>query len=144
MAAHNETFPWTSHYGHYNYFEGLMDRHGKVVSLTREGNGVYTLERKQGDALRVFICECYAFGIAEYIETVEQLGEVNAIIINSAWCGYSPDAKRHCRDSNTGLFKIGELMGALHRDDYWLYRIWRLCPIEICGFGPAADRRFFF
>jgi hypothetical protein len=25
-----------------------------------------------------------------------------------------------------------------------LIRIWRLCPIEICGFGPAADRRFFF
>ena len=22
--------------------------------------------------------------------------------------------------------------------------IWRLCPIEICGFGPAAERRFFF
>ena len=121
MAALNETFPWTSYYGHYKYFEGQMERHGEVASITPEDNGVYELTRTQGDTLRVFICECYAFGVAEYMETVEQLGEIDAVIINSAWCGYTPDAKRHCRESNVGLFKIGEFMGALHRDDHWRY-----------------------
>jgi hypothetical protein len=121
MAAHSETFPWTGHYGHYRYFEGQMERHGRVASLVPQGNGVYELTRTRGDTLRVFICECYAFGVAEYIETVGQLGKIDAVIINSAWCGYSPDAKRHCRDEGVGLFKIAELMGALHRDDYWLY-----------------------
>ena len=55
------------------------------------------------------------------MEAVENLGDINAVIINSAWCGYTPDAKFYCRESNVGLFKIGELMGALHRDDYWRY-----------------------
>jgi len=121
MAARNETFPWTSYYGHYNYFEGQMAKHGKVVSLTPQGKGIYELTRAQGGTLRVFICECYAFGVAECMETIEQLGEIDAVIINSAWCGYTPDAKRYCRESNVGLFKIGEFMGALHRNDYWLY-----------------------
>jgi hypothetical protein len=121
MAGHNESFPWPSYYDHYKYFEGQMDRHGKVASLTAERNGIYQLTRTQGDTLRVFICECYAFGIAEYIETIEKLGRLDAVIINSAWCGYSPDAKRHCRDEGIGLFKIGEFMGALHRDEYWAY-----------------------
>ncbi|WP_326525551.1 hypothetical protein [Sphingomonas sp.] len=86
-----------------------------------EGNGVYRLIRANGDTLRTFICECYAFGVAEYMETVAQLGHLNAVIINSAWCGYSPDARRHCRDDNVGLFRIGEFMGALHSDEYWAY-----------------------
>lgn len=121
MPAHSETFPWPSHYGHYNYFESQMKKHGKVASLTAEVGGVYSLTRTQGDTLRVFICECYAFGVAEYMETVERLGDMDVVIINSAWCGYTPDAKFYCRESNVGLFKIGEFMGALNRDDYWRY-----------------------
>lgn len=121
MAGHSENFPWLSYYGHYKYFEGQMHQHGMVASLTAEGTGVYCLGRTQGDTLRVFICECYAFGIAEYLETIEKLGRLDTVIINSAWCGYSPEAKRHCRDENIGLFAIGEFMGALHRDNYWSY-----------------------
>ncbi|HRM73450.1 MAG TPA: hypothetical protein PLI13_01895, partial [Paracoccus sp. (in: a-proteobacteria)] len=85
------------------------------------GGGLYELTRTQGDTLRVFICECYAFGVAEYMEVVKSLGHIDVVIINSAWCGYAPDAKFHCREANVGLFKIGELMGALCRDDYWRY-----------------------
>lgn len=121
MTAHSETFPWPSHYGHYIYFEAQMKKHGKVASLTAQGGGVYDLTRTHGDTLRVFICECYAFGVAEYMETVERLGNMDVVIINSAWCGYTPDAKFHCQESNVGLFKVGEFMGALHRDDYWSY-----------------------
>ena len=36
------------------------------ASLIPRENGVYELARMQGDTLRVFVCECYAFGIAEY------------------------------------------------------------------------------
>tara|TARA_R110001606_G_scaffold339746_1_gene487863 strand:- start:352 stop:762 length:411 start_codon:yes stop_codon:yes gene_type:complete len=121
MPAHSETFPWPSYYGHFNYFETQINNHGKVTALTAQGGGVYELTRTQGDMLRVFICECYAFGVAEYMETVENIGEIDAVIINSAWCGYTPDAKFHCRQSKVGLFKIGELIGALHSRDHWSY-----------------------
>ena len=121
MAAHSETFPWTSYRGHYKYFESQMHQHLRVASLTEQGDGVYKLTRRQGDTLRVFICECYAFGRAQYIETVDQLGKIDVVIINSAWCGYTPDAKRNCRESKVGLFKIGEFMAALHHNDYWSY-----------------------
>lgn len=121
MSAHSETFPWPSYYGHYNFFEARMNQHDKVVSLEARGGGLYDLTRTQGDTLHVFICECYAFGVAEYMEVVENLGHIDVVIINSAWCGYTPDAKFHCREANVGLFKIVELMRALYRDDYWRY-----------------------
>lgn len=121
MAAYSETFPWPNYYGHYNYFEEQMKWHSKVSSLVPQSNGVYMLTRAQGDTIRIFVCECYAFGIAEYMETVDQLGEINAIIINSAWCGYSYQAKEHCCKARVGLFMIGEFMGALNLKDYWNY-----------------------
>jgi hypothetical protein len=121
MPAFNEQFPWRSYYDHYRYFEQVMSRHGKVRSLSTENDGVYELERAQGDTVRIFVCECYAFGVAELNETVDNIPNVNVIIINSIWCGYSPDAKKECRDRGIGLFAINEFMAALHRDNYWQY-----------------------
>lgn len=121
MAAHNKTFPWASYYEDYKYFEENMKKHGSVLSMTPCGDGLYEIKRTKGDVLRVFICECYAFGVAEYMETVERLGPVDVVVINSMWCGYTPEAKWYCRDSNVGLFKIGEFMGALRHDHYWRY-----------------------
>lgn len=121
MAGHSETFPWPSYYGNYDFFEGQMGNHGRVAALEPQGNGIYELTRAQGDTLRIFICECYAFGVAEYMETIGQLGRLDAVIINSAWCGYSPDAKHYCRNEKVGLFKIGEFMAALRCNDHWMY-----------------------
>lgn len=121
MPANSEEFPWPSYYGNFDYFEARMKQHARVASLVAQGGGLYELKRTQGDNLRVLICECYAFGVAEYMETVERLGEINVVIINSAWCGYSDDAKIFCRDAKVGLFRIGEFMGALYRTDYWEY-----------------------
>jgi hypothetical protein len=121
MPAHSDNFPWPNYYNHFDYFEGAMQQHRKIASIKMEGSGVYRLVRLKGDTLRIFICDCYAFGVAEYMETVKQLGAVDVVIINSAWCDYSPDAKWHCRNEHVGLFRIGEFMSALHRDDYWAH-----------------------
>lgn len=119
MAANSESFPWPSYYGSYDFFEQRMDQHAKVAALNHQGEGVYDLTLNDGRTLRAFVCQCYAFGVAEYKEVVERTGGVDVVIIDSAWCGYSPDAKRHCRENNVGLFKIGEFMAALNRKDFW-------------------------
>jgi hypothetical protein len=121
MPAHSREFPWPNYYGRYSFFERQLRNHRKVECLTSHGDGVYTVTREQGDTLRVFVCECYAFGVAEYLETVERLGDLNAVVISSIWCGYSSEAKRYCREENVGLFKIKDFMAALHLDEYWNY-----------------------
>ena len=121
MPAHSDKFPWPNFYGHFKFFEDRMRSHGGVMSLERRGEGLYELVRRNGEAIRVFICDCYAFGVAEYMEAIEHLGPLNAIIINSAWCGYSPDVKRHCREQRVGIFKIADFMAALNRDNFWDY-----------------------
>ena len=121
MPANSEEFPWPSHYGHFNFFEKRMKDHGRVGSITPDGDGVYLLMRSDGQELRVFICECYSFGVAEYLEVLKKVAEVDAVVINSMWCGYTSEAKRQATSDHKGLFKVSEFMGALNMQDYWNY-----------------------
>jgi hypothetical protein len=98
-----------------------MEAHSRVRSIEPLGDGRYRITRSDGAVLETFICECYSFGIAEYIETTENLGRLDAIIINSNWCGYTDQLKVQCRDERVGLFRIGDFMAALNRQDFWAY-----------------------
>lgn len=121
MPAHSEIFPWPSYYGHYDFFEARMTSHSRVISLERLGDGVYEILRTNGNPIKIFICDCYSFGVAEYMEVLNRIGHVDAIIINSNWCGYSLDVKHYCMECNVGVFNIGDFMAALNRRSVWTY-----------------------
>lgn len=119
MSAHNAEYPWLSYYGHYKFFERALREHNKVKELKSESTGVYLLKREAQPDLRVFICECYSFGMAEYQEVVEKLGKIDVIIINSTWCDYSLELKRYCRTIKVGIFKIADFMAAINKKNWW-------------------------
>ncbi len=121
MPAHSNEFPWTSYYGSYKFFEDRMLFHSKVSSTQNTGDGLYEITLDEGRNIIVFICECYSFGLAEYYETIENLGKIHAVIINSNWCGYTTEAKHYCREHGVGLFNIGEFMAALNIKNFWEY-----------------------
>lgn len=110
-----------SYYRNYKFFEDRMRSHSKVVDVRNVDAGLYEIALIDGRTLRVFICECYSFGLAEYFESVEKLGALDAVIINSNWCGYTMEAKLHCRASSVGLFDIGGFMSALNLRNHWEY-----------------------
>jgi hypothetical protein len=114
-------FPWPPYYGHFNFFEARMRGHSRVKSTDSRGGGIYDLMLVNGSSICAFICECYSFGVAEYVETVGKVGGLNAIIINSAWCGYTLDAKRTARADKVGLYKIADFMAALNKANVWEY-----------------------
>lgn len=121
MPAHNENFPWMSYYGNYNFFEQRMREHSKVNSIESINPSLYNVELTDGRTLKVFICECYSFDVAEYLESCENYGELDAVIISSNWCGYSLDVKRHCMSEHVGVFNIRDFMAAINRNEYWKY-----------------------
>lgn len=121
MPARSEDFPWPSHYGHFNYFEDRMTGHSKVRALQRLDSGLYKVALSDSREIITFICECYSYGVAEYAETVAKLGKIDAVVINSNWCGYTGDLNAQCRDEGVGLFNIKDFMGALNQKDFWLY-----------------------
>jgi hypothetical protein len=121
MPAYSNVFPWPSYYGHFDFFEQRMRSHSLVRELRALGDGRYQLIKVDGTILEVFVCECYSFGVAEYIETTTTLGRLDAVVISSDWCGYTPELKVQCRGESVGLFKIRDFMAALNRQDFWAY-----------------------
>ncbi|AXB80435.1 hypothetical protein [Novosphingobium sp. P6W] len=121
MSAYSDTFPWPSHSGGFAFFEQRMREHSRVLSIESNDEGLYHLATADGRILVVFICECYSYGCAEYLETTSKLGKVDVVVINSNWCGYTEDLKFQCRSDQIGLFNIRDFMAALNRRDYWLY-----------------------
>ncbi|MHA6574419.1 hypothetical protein [Pseudomonas yamanorum] len=119
MAAHSKNFPWMSHYNEYRFFEDRMSSHNKVLELIKLQSGLYEIVLENGTTLKTFICECYSYGIAEYIESVENLGSLDIIVINSNWCGYTMEAKRYCHEREVGFYDIKGLMAALNFRKYW-------------------------
>jgi hypothetical protein len=69
----------------------------------------------------VFICECYSFGGGEYFEVTENVGRVDAIVINSVWCSYSFKLKMSCRDDKVGIFDFAGFMAAINLPKFWNY-----------------------
>jgi hypothetical protein len=99
-----------------------MRTHRRVRELiSTEHDGVYLLRLDDGRELRVFVCECYSFGVAEYHEVIEKLGKIDAVVISSAWCGYTQQAKEYAAEQQVGIFRVGELMGALMASKLWTY-----------------------
>lgn len=121
MPARNSEFPWLSYYGNYNFFESRMREHSKVLKLEKVGVGLYEIYLKDGRTLKVFICECYSFGGGEYYETTQKTGPLDAIIINSNWCGYTPEIKIACQAEKVGVFDISGFMAAINLKNYWEY-----------------------
>lgn len=121
MPAHSENFPWPSHYGHFQFFEQRLAEHSKVHLYNADEVGFYNVALKSGVKLRVFICECYAFGVSEYLETKARVNDLSIIVINSAWCGYTDEAKLQSRSEEIGLFKIRDFMAAINHRRFWMY-----------------------
>lgn len=121
MPAHSEEFPWPSYYGHFKFFEDRMKQHSKIKSVEKVDGGLYNLTLSDSRTLKVFICECYSYGTAEYIETLKNIGQIDSVIISSNWCGYTRDLKIQCRTDKVGLFDIRDFMAALNQTNYWIY-----------------------
>jgi hypothetical protein len=119
MTAHNDEFPWMSYYKNYNFFEDRIRRHSKVRDICMIDGGLYKIELQNGKLLKIFICECYSYDMVEYYETVENLGKVDVVVINSLWCSYTLEAKHYCMGHGIGLFDISGFMAALNREKYW-------------------------
>lgn len=111
-----------SHYGNYNFFKRKIAIHSKVLDVKEidASKGLYDIVQ-QNRSLRVFICECYSFGVAEYEEALNYFENLDAIIINSMWCGYTPDVKDYCKEFKVGVFTISEFFGAINQINFWNY-----------------------
>jgi hypothetical protein len=98
-----------------------MSKHSKVSSCEQLDAGLYSIELNNRSTLKVFICECYSFCTAEYVESCENYGALDAVVISSNWCGYGLELKRDCMADKVGIFDVRSFMAAINKNEYWTY-----------------------
>lgn len=102
------------------WFEQRLDQHTRVRGFQAEGDHVYVIQRRGLPDIRVWLCEIYMLGVADYEAIRNADPAVDAIVVLSAWNHYTPEAQSLGASEGVGVFKPGELLSALHRqgDDF--------------------------
>lgn len=87
-----------------------------VITVEHEGGQTLQVVRSRLPSVNVFMTNIYVVGEVETYEILSANPDVNSIVTMSAWNGYSHAAKTMCKARNVGLFKFGELLGAIYHD----------------------------
>lgn len=98
------------------WFEQKIKGHTRVRGLQAINELVYVVERVNMPDVRVWLCEAYTFGVADYYAVRQADPEVNAVVVLSVWNHYTPEAVAEAKGDGVLIGTTGELMSALHRE----------------------------
>jgi hypothetical protein len=97
------------------FFVRAVGEHTRVVGVDAEGSQVFRVRRRELPDVRVWVCDVYTLGVADYAAIRAADGDLDAIVTLSGYNQYTPQAKDQGKEDGIGVFKFGELMSALHR-----------------------------
>jgi hypothetical protein len=106
------------------FFVQAIGGHVKVKELTAVDDQVFVLERVGLPDVRVWVCDVYTLGVADYMAIRERDPSIDCVVTMSGYNQYTPQTKAQGLAEGVGVFKFAELMGALHRDgeDFVAYK----------------------
>jgi hypothetical protein len=103
------------------FFRKAIGKHSAVASVTDRGENVFVIDRNVHPPVVVFLTDVYTVGLADLLDAMDKIPDLNCIVTASNWNGYTRAAKEHGLQLQVGIFLIGEFLGALNRNDHWEY-----------------------
>src|SRR5215211_7317738 len=106
------------------FFLEAIRGHARVQSVSQESRNVFVIERRDMPTVRAWVCDEYTLGIADYMNVRREDPEVDCIVTMSGYNRYTREAKDQGLEDDVGVFKFGELLGALNREghEFVLYK----------------------
>jgi hypothetical protein len=99
------------------FFTQAIGDHDKVIRVNQESDNVFVVERVGGlPEVRVWLCDVYTLGLADYFHITKADPDVDAIVTISGFNSWTREAKEQGYEDEVGVFKFGQFMGALHED----------------------------
>lgn len=100
------------------FFLGTIGGHDKVASIEQESQNVFVITRLGGlSDIRVWVCDVYTLGIADYLKIARSDPNLDAIVTMSGYNSWTREAKEKGFEEGVGVFKFGEFMGALNYEN---------------------------
>jgi hypothetical protein len=106
-----------------DFFVEAIQDHTKVRVVVAETTQRYRIQRHGLSDVLVFLTNVYTLGIADYLAARRANPDADCVVTLSGHNRYTDEAKSKGIEDGVGVFKFGELYGALHKegDDFFLH-----------------------
>lgn len=102
-----------------------MEYHQDVISVTdisTKDHFMFLVERKNGmPDIVVLLSDCYHFSEFDYYSKPPKLNNGGFILIARPEATFPDDTQQHELEDKIIIGKIGILLGALRKEEYWTY-----------------------
>ena len=105
---------WGVSYSTISFFEGALAGHNKVESFTRVNDIHFIIEYVHGTTLHILLVNEYSLGLAAVLRAKAEFPEIEFVVTDGNWNGYTPEAKEYGWHNDIGVFNTGEFFGALN------------------------------
>lgn len=107
------------------FFKSRVELHQDVASIidisTREYYIFRIIRRAGMSDVVVLLTDCYHFSEFDYYSKPAELNNGGFILIARPEATFSEETQQHKSEGKVIIGKIGILLGALRKDDYWTY-----------------------
>lgn len=114
------------------FVKSRMESHQDVISVTEISTKEHYIFRvSRGNGMRdvvVLLSDCYHFSEFDYYSKPVELNEGGFILIARPEATFSDDTQQHKIEDKIIIGKIGILLGALRKDEFWYYKKPKLKP----------------
>jgi hypothetical protein len=108
-----------------SFFKSRLNTHQAVESIEDISNGetyMFKVKRKNGRSTMIIVLsDCYYFGEFDYLSKPTELDEGGFILIAKPEASFSDETQINEIDDKIIIGKIGILLGALNKEEYWKY-----------------------
>lgn len=98
------------------FFLENVGQHAKVESVEQESQNVFVVHRRRMPDVRVWLCDVYTVGIADYTRIRDADFDIDCIVTISGFNSWTREAKDQGLEDGVGVFKYGQFKGALNYD----------------------------
>jgi len=122
MSSGNGENDFGVSYGRIMFLQQILETHRNVAQLSRCDDIVFEVKRrKQEDHLSIVCVDEYTVSLELVMTVVQTFPRTNIIFVGGKWNGYTSEAFDFCQEREIGIYNAGEIVGGLHKDDFWTY-----------------------
>lgn len=108
-----------------SFFESRLNGHQAVESfedISNDETYIYKVNRTNGRSTMIIVLsDCYYFGEFDYLSKPTELDEGGFILIAKPEVRFSNELQINKIEDKVIIGKIGALLGALNKEEYWKY-----------------------
>lgn len=114
---------WETGYTSILFLERALRQHQRVEDFTRSQDILFEIIRTGDlDPVVAVLVGRYVISLADVIRAKAEFPDMQCIVAQGNWCGYTSEAKEYGHEHGIGVFQVVEFLGSLWSRDYINYQ----------------------